>query len=172
MDELVIGDKKYLSSKQAAKATGYAKDYIGQLCREGRVPARLVGRSWYVLESALKDHRFGEKTVQETKAEHRLTGEWESPRYETVPVETLPNRREEKEAAEAEENGLTKDEDISERLQESWKAWFDRVAEAAPAIEDVVPEEPQEERKAEEVRIRAVRHLPPEELLPNRRAAV
>ena len=69
MDELVIGDKKYVSSKQAAKVTGYAKDYIGQLCREGRVPARLVGRSWYVLESAIHDHRFGDqKTPREQEA--------------------------------------------------------------------------------------------------------
>ncbi|MHB1163603.1 MAG: hypothetical protein ACYCZZ_03760, partial [Minisyncoccota bacterium] len=59
MDELLIEGKKYISSKQAAKITGYAKDYIGQLCREGRVSARLVGRSWYVLEAAIQDHRFG-----------------------------------------------------------------------------------------------------------------
>lgn len=37
MDELIIGEKTYLSSKRAAKITGYAKDYVGQLCREGRV---------------------------------------------------------------------------------------------------------------------------------------
>lgn len=59
MEELLIDDKKYLSTKRAAKVTGYAKDYVGQLCREGRVPARLVGRSWYVLETAIREHRFG-----------------------------------------------------------------------------------------------------------------
>ena len=64
MDEILIEEKKYVSSKRAAKMTGYAKDYIGQLCREGRVPARLVGRSWYVLETAIQDHRFG--TTDET----------------------------------------------------------------------------------------------------------
>jgi hypothetical protein len=51
MDELTLDDKAYLSSKRAAQVTGYAKDYVGQLCREGRVEARLVGRNWYVLES-------------------------------------------------------------------------------------------------------------------------
>ncbi len=59
MDELTFGGKKYISSKQAAKITGYAKDYVGQLCREGRVKARLVGRSWYVLEESIREHRFG-----------------------------------------------------------------------------------------------------------------
>ncbi len=63
MDELTLDGKKYLSSKGAAKITGYAKDYVGQLCREGRVTARLVGRSWYVLEDSIRAHRFGgEKT--------------------------------------------------------------------------------------------------------------
>jgi hypothetical protein len=105
MDELVIDDKKYISSKRAAKLTGYAKDYIGQLCREGRVSARLVGRSWYVLESAIQDHRFGtqpqtednepsvsatgkeeEKSEQET-----ITSTWEMPKYEADTVEYLPS---------------------------------------------------------------------------------
>src|ERR1700756_2748472 len=90
MEELLIGDKKYISSKQAAKVTGYAKDYIGQLCREGRVPARLVGRSWYVLESALRDHRFGEVREEEKSTVAQTT--WESPRYEAViEEEILPN---------------------------------------------------------------------------------
>jgi len=59
MDELLIDDKKYLSTRRAAKVTGYAKDYVGQLCREGRVKARQVGRSWYVLEADIREHRFG-----------------------------------------------------------------------------------------------------------------
>lgn len=58
MDELTIDGKTYISSKKAAVITGYAKDYVGQLCREGRVEARLVGRSWYVYEPSLSAHRF------------------------------------------------------------------------------------------------------------------
>jgi|CXWL01.1.fsa_nt_gi hypothetical protein len=60
MDELTLDNKIYISSKKAAAITGYAKDYVGQLCREGRVAARLVGRSWYVLEESIKSHRFGQ----------------------------------------------------------------------------------------------------------------
>ena len=59
MDELTFDDQIYLSSKRAAQITGYAKDYVGQLCREGRVVARLIGRNWYVLESSIREHRFG-----------------------------------------------------------------------------------------------------------------
>jgi len=95
MDELVIGEKKYISSKKAAELTGYAKDYIGQLCREGRVEARLVGRSWYVLESSIAEHRFGkqEEEVREPEAKEPEVVEesgWKSPRYVTETVATLP----------------------------------------------------------------------------------
>ena len=98
MDEILIDEKRYVSSKQAAKVTGYAKDYIGQLCREGRVPARLVGRSWYVLESAIQDHRFGTQDSEgvstiETKetAQKMPTKTWEFPRYEATHDEVLPS---------------------------------------------------------------------------------
>src|SRR3989344_3577258 len=97
MDEILIGEKKYVSSKQAAKMTGYAKDYVGQLCREGRVPARLVGRSWYVLESAIQDHRFGGDAVDTRPVQSSpaisLTHTWESARYESsdAATDTLPS---------------------------------------------------------------------------------
>jgi len=99
MEEIVIDEKKYVSSKRAAKLTGYAKDYVGQLCREGRVSARLVGRSWYVLESAIHDHRFGaqqakheDTSAQEMPDSHlKLQSTWESPRYEADTADILPS---------------------------------------------------------------------------------
>jgi len=56
MDELVIEGKKYISSKRASEITGYAKDYVGQLARLGKVPATRIGRAWYVDEVALLLH--------------------------------------------------------------------------------------------------------------------
>lgn len=51
-DELFLEGKNYISSKQAALATGYAQDYIGQLARGGLINAQRVGGLWYVsLES-------------------------------------------------------------------------------------------------------------------------
>ena len=55
--------KKFISSSRAAEMTKYSKDYIGQLCRGGKVTARMVGRSWYVEESSLLAHK---KTAEET----------------------------------------------------------------------------------------------------------
>jgi hypothetical protein len=159
MDEILIEEKKYVSSKQAAKATGYAKDYIGQLCREGRVPARLVGRSWYVLESAIQDHRFGALEVEtKPKVQDTVRGtvsalsHWDSPRYEPAKPEFLPymSRKEDEE-----EDIVTED---SKNLHESWREWFDHIALAAtpaevPAdeAESAVSVTQQEEQKEERV---------------------
>lgn len=53
MDEMVVAQSKYISSKRASRVSGYAQDYIGQMVRMGKLPATKVGRSWFVDESAL-----------------------------------------------------------------------------------------------------------------------
>ncbi len=91
MDELTLDGETYVSSKRAAKITGYAKDYIGQLCREGRVKARQVGRNWYVLESSIREHRFGDdlRDKAESKTPKVTSGHWEQPKYSSESVSTL-----------------------------------------------------------------------------------
>jgi hypothetical protein len=175
MDELVIEDKKYVSSKRAASITGYAKDYIGQLCREGRVPARLVGRSWYVLESAIQDHRFGAPATQEAKVEKDvpvLKPTWEAPRYE---AETLPDLTQEEE-----EVVIPQDPEVKEEIEpfhDSWRNWFEHIAEIEQAPEESAPEptppaleevkeEVKIEAEGEVVPIRSAYEMPPEIFLP------
>lgn len=183
MDELVIADKKYLSSKQAAKVTGYAKDYIGQLCREGRVPARLVGRSWYVLESAIRDHRFGEpknEPVVVGGGSQQEEQHWESPRYEASEADVIPPINQ-LQKANQEALGDEEDGDFKARMQETWQAWFDRFEHAAEAVvipltdseteheaekeqpkEAPIPKEEEEEEEEEiQVPIRAIEHPSP-----------
>jgi len=67
-DTLIIAGKKYFSSKTASEMSGLARDYVGQLCREGRLDARLVGRNWYVSEDSITNHerysRVGGKDVR------------------------------------------------------------------------------------------------------------
>ncbi len=149
MDEILIEEKKYVSSKQAAKITGYAKDYIGQLCREGRVPARLVGRSWYVLETAIRDHRFGDRVIEpvaetEERAPSSLQSTWEPPRYESSPVEVLTfrNRQQEQEAATpVTDQEETKDADGStQHLQDVWQEFFNHAEETRQEAPAVIPE--------------------------------
>lgn len=187
MDEILIEEKKYVSSKRAAKMTGYAKDYIGQLCREGRVPARLIGRSWYVLEAAIQDHRFGNTGVETEKKENKtevvqeessLISTWESPRYDSSSDELLPPINRIVESSDS--NNIS---DSQENIQDSWKAWFDRfdhsVIAEEPVVSDIqeeaevkVEEVKSDEAKEEDINIpihtvsRPIYHLPPEELLP------
>jgi hypothetical protein len=144
MDEILIEEKKYVSSKQAAKMTGYAKDYIGQLCREGRVPARLVGRSWYVLESAIQDHRFGNQEAEmhpvQPSSATSLTQTWESTRYESSNTETLPSLNLLQKAEMASEAEKEEEHDAVQlsQLHDSWRAWFDHVEDASAPIEESV----------------------------------
>lgn len=93
MDELTLDQQKYLSSKRAAQITGYAKDYVGQLCREGRVKARLVGRNWYVLESSILEHRFGAEESQNDTQEavQPLGRSWEPATYISERVDMVPD---------------------------------------------------------------------------------
>lgn len=173
MDEILIEDKKYVSSKRAAKITGYAKDYVGQLCREGRVPARLVGRGWYVLESAIQDHRFGNPEIEQVievksvKPTAPIPSTWESPRYEAASEELLPSIN----RLNGHEDVTPEADDGSQSIQDSWKAWFDRFDTATEKpIEEEVTEEPIETpEEVEEEEIFIPIHVytpPPEELLP------
>ena len=154
MDELTIGDKMYISSKRAAKITGYAKDYVGQLCREGRVEARLVGRSWYVLETAIREHRFGGGAGKsepiaslETDAEPS-TAIWEAPRYVSEPEVSLmpvfPSVKPPETAV-----AVTETTPAVSMMQDAWKEWFEARERALPqneeekAAEDALPVQPE-----------------------------
>lgn len=153
MDEIIIEEKKYISSKQAANITGYAKDYIGQLCREGRVPARLVGRSWYVLESAIQDHRFGNPEIETKNVTPKVEEQpvqqpraWESLHYEVSKI-GLP--AEEQQSQEIETQAPVSDEgkqDIAiakeapKSFNDAWSEWFDQAQKVAPAIKTATPQ--------------------------------
>lgn len=154
MDELTIGDKTYISSKKAAQITGYAKDYVGQLCRGGYVDARMVGRNWYVLESSIRAHRFGNETKkdQPIAEEGKVAGAnpphqgWEAPAY--VPERPVGIPVIESRAAVLEKPVITessKDDETATDMQSAWKEWFAKkqdalespqVIEAREAIEE------------------------------------
>lgn len=46
--EFVFFGKKYISLKRASEISGYTKDYIGQLCRGGKIKNERVGHNWFV----------------------------------------------------------------------------------------------------------------------------
>ncbi len=57
MDTLEYNGVIFTKATVLAKRLGYTTDYIGQLCRAGKVEARLVGRAWFVREDALLNHK-------------------------------------------------------------------------------------------------------------------
>ena len=55
--DIFSGEQEYISASQASQKTGYAGDYVGQLCRAQKIPSKLVGRTWYVILPALLEHK-------------------------------------------------------------------------------------------------------------------
>jgi hypothetical protein len=146
MDEITILDKTYISSKRAAEITGYAKDYVGQLCREGHVDAKMVGRSWYVYEPSIRQHRFGEvpvvaeaaqpepEVVEEVKAAAPVEPEvpvWESSSvYKAESVDLIPELEAPVVApyvpVSAAETITADTHATLTDMQSAWREWFDR----------------------------------------------
>ncbi|HMA77610.1 MAG TPA: hypothetical protein VKP88_00525 [Candidatus Paceibacterota bacterium] len=57
MQELVLNGKTYVKATDIAKHLGYTSDYVGQLCRAGKVDAEQVGRAWYVVPDTIQAHK-------------------------------------------------------------------------------------------------------------------
>ena len=168
MDEITLEGKTYVSSKRAAQITGYAKDYVGQLCREGRVLARLVGRNWYVLESSIREHRFGteEKTVKtagisenstKTFGEKTPVSSWEPVSYTSeTPTDPIPVLVPQEKSFEInvlegrnssysyEKPEVTPvDSKIVKEMQSAWHDWFAKTNELSVS-EEILLESPAE----------------------------
>lgn len=57
MDSIVLRGRTFIKASKIAKELGYTSDYIGQLCRGGKIEAELVGRTWFVDEASIRDHK-------------------------------------------------------------------------------------------------------------------
>lgn len=57
MNSIVLDGVTYVKVKDIAKKYHYTTDYVGQLCRSGKINCHLVGRSWYVSEDSLNVHK-------------------------------------------------------------------------------------------------------------------
>ncbi len=72
MEEISVNGENYVKASILAKNFGYTPDYIGQLCRAGQVKCTLVGRSWYVNEESLREHRKGRYRSSSAKSKEYL----------------------------------------------------------------------------------------------------
>ncbi len=146
MDELTLNNEKYISSKRAAKITGYTKDYVGQLCREGKIIAQLVGRNWYISESSIRNHRFEledsslahTSTISKHIAKSKDTQHHtlhDTVRYVHNDVDIIPLLKKKETIAEVRKINTPQDfhkkeysqkekSDILSTMQSAWQEWF------------------------------------------------
>ncbi len=57
METILDNGVTYVKATALAKKYRYTTDYIGQLCRSGKVDAKLIGRAWFVSEASLVSHK-------------------------------------------------------------------------------------------------------------------
>jgi hypothetical protein len=160
MNEITLDGKTYLSSRRAAEVTGYAKDYIGQLCREGRVEARLIGRNWYVLRESV-ERRHLEDSAASGQADGGTRVLSDSRDIPTVRYEAQENI----EFPRITRLGENSDENEPEKKPQ-WDTWFSERAETSPQVmPEVAPlqelVEEQKEEPAQEVALRRIREYRP-----------
>lgn len=84
METLVLEGKTYVKASKAAQSSGYTSDYVGQLCRGGKVDAHLVGRSWYVNIDDLDSHRAEFKRASRVKAREQVRKTLEERKKEEI----------------------------------------------------------------------------------------
>jgi hypothetical protein len=60
-DTLILEHKIFISAKRAVQISGYTSDYIGQLCRAGKLDCKMVGKSWFLTEESLQNYRLSTK---------------------------------------------------------------------------------------------------------------
>lgn len=57
MSNININVANKISLAEAARITGYHQDYLGQLCRGGKLKATKYGRNWFTTTEAIEDFR-------------------------------------------------------------------------------------------------------------------
>lgn len=57
MERISTNGEIYVKASTIARELGYTADYVGQLCRGGKVDAQLIGRSWFVNERSIREHK-------------------------------------------------------------------------------------------------------------------
>ncbi|MBU6431296.1 hypothetical protein KGQ29_02875, partial [Patescibacteria group bacterium] len=67
--DLYFDGNKYISAKRASQLSGYASDYIGQLCRAKKLDSRIIGKSWFVSEKSFNDYIRGKISIVKSPTE-------------------------------------------------------------------------------------------------------
>src|SRR3989338_5328324 len=96
MDESKLSSGSLITTAEASKLSGYAKDYIGQLCRLQKIRGRLFGKRWLVdTESLLKFVEFSKTDVRDFTFSRQSVGEQTPKKVESarLEIETLQSEK-------------------------------------------------------------------------------
>jgi hypothetical protein len=77
MEVLELSGITYVKASSIARDLGYTADYVGQLCRSGKVDAQLVGRSWFVSEGSIRSHKDSRYRSNSIKTKQNLSAQKE-----------------------------------------------------------------------------------------------
>jgi hypothetical protein len=55
-EAISIEGKEWISTSRASEIAGYSRDYVAQLCRQGKIRSLMSERAWWVDESSLRKH--------------------------------------------------------------------------------------------------------------------
>ena len=138
MKELTLNGKAYLATKRAAEITGYTTDYVGQLARQGKIDAQLVGRNWYLSEESITKHKFGEAKILLKKDEE----ERNSPALEVLVSVAGEAVEEEEKIVESKEEEVSIQKEVDEpvaldEMQGAWQEWY-KAQKSVPAEEEEI----------------------------------
>ena len=138
MKELTLNGKTYLATKRAAEITGYTTDYVGQLARQGKIDAQLVGRNWYISEESITKHKFGEAKVLLKKDEE----ERNSPVLEVLVSTAGETLEKEEKIVESQEEEVSIQKEVDEpvaldEMQGAWQEWY-KAQKSVPAEEEEI----------------------------------
>ncbi len=100
-NSLILQDKNYISARRVHEVFGYSSDYVGQLCRAGKLDCKMVGRSWFVTEESIINHKLlineflKNKNKEKSKVAKKLNKKTIAKQVE-VPVEATVEKAAEK----------------------------------------------------------------------------
>ncbi|MDR3571055.1 MAG: hypothetical protein P4L81_02560, partial [Candidatus Pacebacteria bacterium] len=67
MQEIFLDGAKYISAGDAAAASGFSRDYITRLARDGKILGRQIDRQWYVSHESLNTFLVAQEKAQELR---------------------------------------------------------------------------------------------------------
>ena len=91
METISVNGESYVRASSLARELGYTADYVGQLCRSGAVKAEMVGRSWYVHEPSLREHKKSRYRSTATKSKTELEKAVTDVKDQPTPLSGSPN---------------------------------------------------------------------------------